>query len=201
MCDPRPCLVEKINQQKFPAFFDVDYKLADFLKDNSDPDSTDFDFGKDGPQAWFNKQRKVAYDSLTKVIEMVTDQPFEVEMSLRTCYKYHIYITGLVVNDETINTIRTQVIKEWVKHPEYEKCPQDIEDIVDKKVYTTGLRMLGSEKTGLDDITKKDENGNLLPTKAEKEKQIHQVIFGNMDEYQTVIESFTVISAILMSNI
>ncbi|RYE13750.1 MAG: hypothetical protein EOP45_20725, partial [Sphingobacteriaceae bacterium] len=185
--DPKPCLVERTKDLDFPLFFDVDFKLATFCKAQPQTEEEienkvekifdlNYTFGEGGAKQFFLDAKKVLLRVIEQVVKEVTSLPtVQLYISVRTCYKFHIHVPDLIVNEHIAQRLCSEIIDRWQLDPEYQACPQNPKEIVDPSVYKTGLRMLGGEK------------GRLTNAVSDrKDRKLHELIFGDLDDYKLI---------------
>ncbi|RYE14993.1 MAG: hypothetical protein EOP45_18940 [Sphingobacteriaceae bacterium] len=129
--EPRPCLIERTFGKDFPLFFDVDYKLAKFCavvpqteweeQQNMDKNFTlEYTFGQEGVKEWFLKQQRIILRITEEVVQETTNRPvIHSFFSVRTCYKYHIYIPEVIVNETIAAQMCKEIVHRWTLDAEY----------------------------------------------------------------------------------
>jgi hypothetical protein len=144
-----------------------------------------YTFGPEGAREWFLKQQRILLRITEEVVQETTELPvIQVHFSIRTCYKFHIYVPEVIVDEKIAAHMCKEIVHRWTLDEEYQACPQDPYDIVDKSVYNSGLRMLGCEKGSL--------AGRTVREREEKERtarKLHEVILGDTEEYKLTYPS------------
>lgn len=147
----------------FKFYLDVDFDLSEFRKE---------DFNKVGNEAeiYFNKQ----IDILTSAVEEVVSE-YSLECSSdsfnyfdakRTCYKHHIIYPNVITNRKGATFLVKKILEKLQDDPFFKW-----KKVLDQKVYTNGLRMIGCTKDWVKD------------SKMNADSVAHQHIFKSLDGY------------------
>lgn len=131
-----------------------------------------------------NQQRVLLRITEEVVQETTTIPVIQVHFSVRTCYKFHIYIPEIVANEQIAGDICKEIAHRWKLDPEFQACPQNPFDIIDPSVYRTGLRMLGCDKGSLNGRNRKE-----IETKLKQDKRLHDVVLGDTEQYRLTYPS------------
>jgi P4 family phage/plasmid primase-like protien len=156
-------ITEKVdkNINKFRMFADIDFKVELFEKHDLPTD-----------KAGLSK----CMSDLVKIYDKVISDNYGVDficdrvLATRLPYKIHIIYPSVVVNKKIAEALSHQFAENLKKDPRFSAVLQKNENINDKSVYNTGLRMVGMHKSHMG---KKES--------MERELTIHENLF--RDEY------------------
>lgn len=153
-------ITEKIinGLDKFRMFADIDFGVE--LFERHDLPTNDVELKK-----WMSDLVRM-YDSViqeTYGLDYLCDRV----LAIRLPYKIHIIYPSVIVNKKIAESIAIQFVEKLKHHDRFSRIIQNNEKLVDKSVYSTGLRMPGMHKS----IMGKKE-------KMEYEWRTHEHLFG-----------------------
>lgn len=152
-------LTEKINLSldKFRMFADIDFGVEMFEKHDLPIDET---------------LLRMYMINLVKIYDEIISDLYGIDLlcdrivAIRLPYKIHIIYPSIVVNKKIAETIANKFIEKLKENEHFSKIIKKNEKLVDKSVYSTGLRMVGMHKS------------TMGKNKTDAEWRTHENLFG-----------------------